>query len=322
MWYFSNTFVTLFRMIRCPVLSAAILLITVATAHADSRAEECHAALSKISAEHRRESTELQRHFADRLADLTRDHLQNLAGDNEATAGFRSTVDRVVEQGGLDKVRAANFEHVLSYLSEVGDPESYHPDCAHIETIEAWAREARVKYERAFGGVIADVEERIEIDKLGDGEGLVVIAAYAFGYAETIKVNRLGSLFGGFTIGPLFNAQHFRVHRLQAGNYSWDEVTRSVPRGRVFHDFSEDELVFGVEAGKLNYTGVFVYDVRGDYAGAEIEDRAAIVLTILEQRYPELLENYEIANGLVPEDDFIDFYLTEKRALEVGGGPG
>lgn len=294
----------------------------MATAHAASSAEECHAALSKIADKHRQETADLQTHFADRLADLTRDHLQSLAGDTEAAASFRSTVDRVVEQGDLDKIRAANFEHVLSYLSEVGDPGSYHPDCAHVETIDAWTKEARAKYERAFDGVIADVEERIEIDKLDDGEGLVVIAAYAFGYAETIKVNRLGSLFGGFTIGPLFNAQHFRVHRLRAGNYSWDEVTRSVPRGRVFHDFSDDELVFTVEADKLNYTGVFVYDVRGEFARAEIEDRAAIVLTILEQRYPELLENYEIANGLVPEDDFIDFYLSEKRRLEAGGGSG
>jgi len=322
MWYFANTFVTRVRMIRFTVLSAAILLINMTTAHADSRAEECHAALSKIADEHHQESTDLQRRFAGRLAELTRGHLKDLSGDAGAAARFGSLVDRIVDRGDLDKIRSANFEHVLSYLAEVGDPGSYHPDCAHVETIDAWAKEARVKYERAFDGVIADVEERIEIDKLGDGEGLVVVAAYAFGYAETIKVNRLGSLFGGFTIGPLFNAQHFRVHRLQAGTYSWDEVTRSVPRGRVFHDFSDDELVFTVEAGRLNYAGVFVYDVRGEFAQAEIEDRAAIVLTILERRYPELLENYEIANGLVPEDDFIDFYLTEKRRLEAGGGSG
>ena len=73
-------------------------------------------------------------------------------------------------------------------------------------------------------------------------------------------------------------------------------------------------MTFEVEAGKLNYAGVFIYEMSGfNWASGTLNDRLTVVLTVMEQRFPELLEQYEVANGLFPDDRFVQFYLQEKQ---------
>jgi hypothetical protein len=162
------------------------------------------------------------------------------------------------------------------------------------------------------------IEYRVELESLDADEGLAIISAYSYGYAGRIEINPVKFMGDSMSIGPLNNSQYFRIAKLKAGEYQWGRIKVYGPMSLSYRDFSDANLKFKIQPGKLNYTGVFIHEVMGMYAKAEIFDKAAVITTMIEQDYPLLLNKYELVNGLIENDPFINFYLTQKKKLKSG----
>ena len=161
-----------------------------------------------------------------------------------------------------------------------------------------------------------EVEKRMDLEGLRDDEGLVIIAYNSEQWATEVRINRRSAIGGNIIFDPIGTGEHFRVYRAKAGTYNWDEITQKFYSMKMLYDLSKLDLGFEVKAGKLNYAGVFMFNVRaGNYYKATLEDRLTITLLVLEQRYPELMKQHEIVNGLVPDDRFTQFYLSEKGLI-------
>ena len=149
-----------------------------------------------------------------------------------------------------------------------------------------------------------------------------VAQSIAFNSTEAtnfVRINRLNALGGTIVFGPNRRGEQFRVIRAKAGTYEWEEIEQKFYNSRRTYNLRKFDMQFDVVAGTLNYAGVFLLDVESNgYYRASLNDRLIITLTALEQRYPELIDQYEIANGLHPDDRFTDFYLSEKRLAIVG----
>jgi hypothetical protein len=154
-----------------------------------------------------------------------------------------------------------------------------------------------------------------EIEPLEPDEGYVVIALYSKGYSESIVLEGTG-LMDKYNFGPLNYSQHIEVMKMPAGNYSWNEVyerSGSLQQNnllKVYYDLSDNNLNFTVKPGVLNYTGLLMIERLGRQLQVRQLNRASIILKILEQDHPGYIENFEVVNGLYPNDHYIDFYLT------------
>jgi hypothetical protein len=174
-------------------------------------------------------------------------------------------------------------------------------------------------YEKSLQEVEDAIKERLDIERLGPNEGLVVILFYASGYAENVLINRLGAIGGSIGFGPVNDGMYFRVVKANAGNYRWRSIWNHTWLGRVTAHLKHSNYDFRVEAGKLNYTGAFTYksELYSRFS-TNVIDRTSVVLSLLESRYPELLDRLEINNGINSDSRFIKFYMSEKAAAQNG----
>ncbi len=235
----------------------------------------------------------------------------------------RDVIDAIIqhqtERSSIDRARQELIDDWVARVLDVGDPEDKDFQCR--ESRYLGSRSGSVaRYRMELESLREDIAGRLDLELLDDDEGLVVIAFYSFGPASSISINRLGALTGGIEFGPVNNDEYFQVLRVKAGEYRWERIRQEFGISRYFYDLGHRDLTFTVEPGKLNYTGVFTFRPRGTTARSSLNDRTSIVLLILEQRYPNLLERFEIANGLVPDDRFIDYYLAEERRQRAESG--
>lgn len=159
------------------------------------------------------------------------------------------------------------------------------------------------------------------VEPLEPDEGYAIIALYSKGYTESVVLKGSG-LTNKYTFGPLNNSQHFDVLKLPAGTYTWDRVferTGSLSKGNLLESYMDLEsldLTFTVQPGKLNYTGLLMIERLGSRATIKVLNRTSIILKILEQDFTQFADKYDMANGLYPDDHYIDFYL--KHAEKTG----
>ena len=156
---------------------------------------------------------------------------------------------------------------------------------------------------------------------LDEGEGYVIIAAYADGYAESIVLEGEG-IFNTYTFGPLNNAQLIEIKKLPAGRYQWTEISEengSLAKGnklKIEYNVSDDNLSFTVKPGVINYTGLLMIEKLGSRMRVRQLNRTSIILKILEQDHGEDIQGMTIVNGLYPNDHYIEFY--QAMAAEKG----
>ena len=164
-----------------------------------------------------------------------------------------------------------------------------------------------------------EIQDRLDIENIGENEGLVAILFYAEGAAQQVDIDRLGGIGGGIQFGPVSNRDYFRILKVKAGRYRWHSVRNqygwltSTAHMRGFkHDFT-------VEAGKLNYVGVLTYTGNlYDSFRTDLVDRTSVILSLIDNHYPGLLQTIELNNGLDGDNRFIEFYKRERDASLSG----
>ena len=240
-------------------------------------------------------------------------HIAKQSVSQQPADELTEAIQKLVARYRPDEYKRVLIEEPVEEATTIEDGKEFR--CRTISALNGRFPPNLRRYEDRLEEIESAVRERLEIETLDSDEGLVVISFYAHGFAQDIIINRLGSIGGGIKFGPIINDEYFRVLKVKAGTYEWHQIKNRNFFGRTTLHMKRADLNFTVEAGKLNYTGLFIYRsqwFKGRHAN--IHDRIAVVLTLLEQRYPELLDDYEISNGLNPDDRFIDFYLQEKQA--------
>lgn len=226
----------------------------------------------------------------------------------------RDAIKGMVERTKIDSRRTSLSEYAVNTLNAAiaGDSDA----CKSFDWFDLTLQDSTSRMDAALHKLEQFITSRLKAVNLGPDEGFAIIAVYSSGFSQSIHLNRRRSIKKSLQIGPLNSEQYFEVVKLKAGEYNWSTVKLGRNRPYFAFDFSDKDLSFNIVAGKLNYTGVYVFERSGmQHAFADINDRASIVLQIMERRFPDLLAEYDVVNGLVPDDTFIEFYLGEKARV-------
>ncbi len=275
-----------------------------------------------------------------RLVDKTRSqHAEEIAGmieratealSPEDAAALRNVIDTLIARSSPDEAHRAYVDNVIAMMTNEAELARAGVACSNKSVIRQTYDANLETYRAVLGQIELDVEERLDIEELAPDEGLVILALNSDEFIHHARINRAGSITGSITFGPVRPGEYFRVIRARGGDYVWEEImqrrmmqnpnTWKTYEGKRLYRLGKHNFRFTVEPGKLNYVGVFTLDtIQNSYYRANFNDRLAIVVTALEQRYPGLLEQHEFANGLYPDDRFADFYLAEKQLLVKEG---
>ena len=124
-------------------------------------------------------------------------------------------------------------------------------------------------------------------------------------------------LEGKVSMGELPLGRNLRLMPMKAGSYQWTEI--SVPYYNLPHalDLSDDQRwSFKVERHKINYFGTLIVaeDRGSDSVDARLVNRAAQVIELLMEQYPEHLALYQLQYAGSKRDDFIDLVMTRHDA--------
>ena len=298
----------------------ALLAVPVGASSEPSKAfTKCQKMLTRNAESHIEKSNRLQDRYEARLADLVQSKLAGNTGGKSTDEELRAAVERFKNYRRIDQARAAYVEDIVEQVAQSMAHDVPNFTCHDRSAVRTAYDLNYQAYETVLQLLENDVEERFDLERLDDDEGLLIIAFNSTEATNFVRINRLNALGGTIVFGPNRRGEQFRVIRAKAGTYEWEEIEQKFYNSRRTYNLRKFDMQFDVVAGKLNYAGVFLLDVESNgYYRASLNDRLIITLTALEQRYPELIDQYEIANGLHPDDRFTDFYLSEKRLAIVG----
>jgi hypothetical protein len=103
--------------------------------------------------------------------------------------------------------------------------------------------------------------------------------------------------------------------RLPAGSYQWQEI--NIPYFNLPYRidlFDDKRWAFRVDAQKVNYAGtLIVHETRAsDSAGVRFVNRSSEVVGLLEQKFPELLQQFNLQYSGYNRDDFLGMMLGDE----------
>ncbi len=249
----------------------------------------------------------------DAMIDRTAREAPDVAMEKEH---LHTIANRITDLYELEHYRRALVDEPIAKFANVENTADF--TCYERNFIKNGVKRILKKYEQVLEEIETAVADRMDIERLGPDEGLVVILMYVEGVAEQVDINRLGAIGGGIRFGPIRNKDFFRVFKVKAGNYRWHSIWYKSWFGRTIAHLRHSETDFTVVAGKLNYSGVFIYkSERAMGYSTKVADRTSVVLSLLESRYPELVDEFAVHNGLTSDNRFIDFYFNEKQAARV-----
>ena len=224
-------------------------------------------------------------------------------------------INRLIAQYDLPQYQRVLIDEAAEEVLTLENDEEFR--CPHRANANLAFKRNFERYEERLQKIENAVDERLELENIGPNEGLIVILFYSSGLAQNVQINRLGSIVGDIRFGPVENSEYFRVLKVKAGDYRWHSIWNQYwLGGRRTLFVKHSNLDFTVEAGKLNYTGVFMFNSNSWRRWtADVRDRTSVVLSLLESRYPELLSELEFSNAVNSDNRFIDFYFSEKKSV-------
>jgi hypothetical protein len=215
----------------------------------------------------------------------------------------------------LDDARADLIDDVVRAMNSADVSPDSSSRCPSRDTVRSSYDSSLSSYEELLKEVQEAIENRIEAKKLAQNEGLWLLVIQTQVSIDTANVARQGSLVGGHTLFSIEPGRYVRLVRLKEGVYVWDKLQWGSGRFRIWVELKADDKSFEIKRGKVNYAGVL--DVRFGDRGlyTELHDRLTIVMSLLEERMPDLMDEFEMANGLNVDDQFLDFYIDQRREL-------
>ena len=293
------------------------LLSSFTSANAEpSRAYlKCQQTLERYAERHVERADRLRNKYANRFATRIAE-----ARDSGHDSEFvEQAIEQVEKWLIVDEVRAIHVETLIEEIWDLVKPDNPNFECLdRNRTLKVYENNLDA-YKRLLEQVYKDVIQRVGLETLKRDEGLVIISYFANVKTDRVLINRRDAVTNNIAFSPFIKGQYFRILKAKAGTYVWDTAWDDTVLGRTRYPLKRSDFTFTVKPGVINYSGTLTIDVsRAGYYSAFFNDRLTIALMMLEQRYPELVGRYDIANGLNPDDRFTDFYLQEKASfLEV-----
>jgi len=294
------------------VMASLMLATQPALAQSKRTYAECLEMTGKYATRHVEKGDKATERHRRNVDKIVADFVKRLPPEEQGNSHIPLVVDRLVENYAPEASRKTLIDEAAEKAVQLEDSENFQ--CAHEYTVRHRFINKANDYEARLEAIEDAIYERLDLESLGPGEGLVAVSFRAEGYAENIVINRLGGVGGGIRFGPLRDEEYFRVLKVKAGDYEWNKIWSSGWLYRTSMYVKRGNFTFTVEPGKLNYTGQFLYRnswFKGNHAS--VRDRASVVLSQLEEHYPEVLEKYQISNGLGTDERFFKFYLNAKR---------
>jgi dipeptidyl aminopeptidase/acylaminoacyl peptidase len=145
-----------------------------------------------------------------------------------------------------------------------------------------------------------------------DGNGLLAVDIDALAPISAVRIEHIGSVFGGTTLTRLQSGTNVRLVELPAGDYRWSRIDFA---DRTIHQAVGDDarFRFTIEPGIINYVGDLCIAPAG-YGGRHhisVTNRAARMLIHLDRAYPGARRKYPMRyQGAFP-DRFLPFAANE-----------
>ncbi len=307
------------------VAASACLLIALASVFSPAAAVEsardfakCQKMLSKKASWLLDNADKARRRHDKKVRTLLDRHI---GGRPKEAARIEPVIDRLVEFYKQDKYRQVLIDEPVRKLLEVENDQQF--TCWPQASVSQSVSNNLETYQASLKQLEDAIDERLGIENVGRNEGLVAILFYAEGYAQDVRIDKVGTIAGGIRFGPVEDGAYFRVVKASAGTYRWHSIVNRYWNRRLTAYLKNSSYDFRVEPGKLNYTGALIYksEPRNRFS-TNVIDRTSVVLSLLESRYPELLDTAQIVNGLNSDNRFIDFYMTEWRLAQNGDDGG
>lgn len=149
-------------------------------------------------------------------------------------------------------------------------------------------------------------------------EGLLVFVIDSDSNVQSVRLDRIGSLFTSPKMKELAAGRYLRLLKLPAGEYRVQQLTGYFLElfPIVFEVGDIPNARFRVEAGKINYAGDLIS--RGELARAfRIANRSLSAWVTLEQEYPGLTGQFPWRHAMAEPDTFIDFWRQAQAEAEA-----
>ncbi|HET6545639.1 MAG TPA: prolyl oligopeptidase family serine peptidase [Rhodanobacteraceae bacterium] len=151
--------------------------------------------------------------------------------------------------------------------------------------------------------------------ELEPGNGLLAVDIDTGDLARSVKLDRIGALFGGITLTGLDSSANLRLLELPAGNYRWSRVDLSY-FGAYLRVRDDPRFRFRVDPGVINYAGDFSV-APTEWVGSfhlDSSNHAARMLVHLDRDFPGVSRRFPMRyQGAFP-DRFLQFATRELGA--------
>ena len=145
------------------------------------------------------------------------------------------------------------------------------------------------------------------------GSGLLAVDVDAIASISAVRIDRIGSMFGGTTLTGLAGGTNIRLIELPAGDYRWSRV--DLPgKLRYLRVRDDARFHFRIEAGTITYAGDLC--VTSATGGSErfaisVTNRAARMLVHLDRNWPGARKSYPLRYQGSSPDRFLQFAASE-----------
>jgi hypothetical protein len=214
----------------------------------------------------------------------------------------------------LDDARADLIDDVVGAMNSADLSPGSSSRCPSRDTVRSSYDSNLSSYEELLKEVQEAIENRLDAKELAQNEGLWLVVIQTQASIDIANVSRRGSV-GGHTLFSIQPGRYVRLVRLKEGVYDWDKLQWGSGRFRIWAELKPGEKSFEIKRGKVNYAGVLDVRIRGRGLYTELHDRLTIVMSLLEERMPDLMDEFQMANGLNVDDQFLDFYIDQRREL-------
>lgn len=277
-------------------------------AYANSENSACEREMQELANTFRSEFDDL---IADKNADMTSLESRYLKLPGANKQDFDVFVKRTSNRLNIEDKVLTEYDIYFNTLLAIPNDDAMKHNCEDPDLVEEKTENKLEWIEGKFQSLLNATEERVELEDLDDDEGLVLVAAYANSYGE-LKIKGRDDLKFNVSSYP-----YIKLHKLTAGQYQYFKLQRKQWDNSVhYYNFEDDNLTFDVEAGKVNFSGVFMFKEFNQTGWGELFDRASMLLTILESDYPIIARKYDWNNGVTDFDTFINFYRQEMASKQ------
>ncbi|QBB69867.1 S9 family peptidase [Pseudolysobacter antarcticus] len=156
---------------------------------------------------------------------------------------------------------------------------------------------------------------------LKPGNGLLAVDIDITGFASSVKIDRVGSLFGGELFTKLHGGDNVLLVEMPAGDYRWSRIELA-PLNMYLRVRDDPRFHIKINPGVVNYVGDLQVAPSGIGSGFNINtvNRAARMLVSLDRFYPGLWRKFSMRyEGGLPDrfPQFAAHELGEQTALDA-----